>query len=136
MAIFVLTTPTVTITTENLSAYVRSVKLNCGADIKETTASGATAKTRLAGFADWDAEVEFNQDFDAALVDEVLFPLVGADPFVFKVRATSAVMSATNPSYDGTGVLETYPSISGNVGDVAAVIIRIRGSGPLIRTVP
>jgi len=131
MAIFVLKSPQVMLVAKDLSAYVRSVKINYGADIKETTASGAAAKTRLAGFIDWDMEIEFNQDFAATMVDATVFALVGAAPFAVKVRATSAAVGATNPSYEGNAVLESYNPISGNVGDLAVTTVRVRGTGAL-----
>lgn len=133
MGVFVFKDARVEINLVVLSQYCTSVKLNYGAAIQETTAFGQDSFTGLAGLKDWSLELELNQDFAAGAVDATLWPLVGAAPFPVKVRPTSSAISATNPEFSGTGLLESYPPLGGSKGEVAKVSIKITGSGTLLR---
>lgn len=132
MAVFVFTDGRVELNAVNLSTLVRKVTLSPSADAQESTAMGATYRARLGGLKDWSVEVEFNQDFAAAQVDATLFPLLGTT-FSVKVRPTTGVISATNPEYQGTGLLTEYTPLDGSVGDLAVSPVTIEGAGTLTR---
>jgi hypothetical protein len=134
MATFVLTDARVELNAVNLSSLVRKVTLTPSVDAQESTAMGATYRARLGGLKDWKVEVEFNQDFAAAQVDATLFPLLGT-VFSVKVRPTTGVISATNPEYQGNGLLTEYTPIDGSVGDLATATASIEGAGVLTRAV-
>jgi hypothetical protein len=134
MAAHVILTPQVEINSVDLSDHVRQVTLDYDAETPEKTASGDVGKTRLGGLLDMKFSVEFNQDFDAAKVDATLFPLLGV-PTTCKVRSTSAVIGATNPSFEGTFILSKYPILSGKIGDTAITKVDFAGSGVLTRNV-
>jgi predicted secreted protein len=123
----------VVINSVNLSSYVRSVTINYGAEMLEKTAMSANSKQRIAGLKDWSVDIEFNQDFAAASVDATLFPLVGAASFPIEIRPDAGAVSATNPKYTGNALLESYPPISGSVGELATVSITLQGDGDLTR---
>jgi hypothetical protein len=134
MAELVWNDASVTISGTDLSDHVRSVTLNYGAEILEITAMGnAGVRTKIAGLKDWSLDVEFNQDYAASKVDATLFPLVGAAAFAIVVKPTSGSVSATNPSFTGNGVLETYPPVGGEVGTVGTASCSIQGTGALSR---
>lgn len=133
MGVFVLKDARVEVNGVDLSTWVKSVKLNYGTAIQETTAMTQNSFTGIAGLKDWDVDLELNQDFAAAAVDATLWPLVGAAAFPIKIRPTAGAVSATNPEYRGNALLETYPPLSGSRGDVAGVSVKIRGTGDLVR---
>jgi len=132
MANFVLTDAYVSINSVNLSAYVNSVTVNYSADTPDNTAMGATSMSRLGGLKDWSLEVEFNQDFAASAPDVSLFSLVGVSTAV-EIRPTSGARSTTNPAFTGNGIIDSYPPISGKVGDKASTKISMKGNGALSR---
>ena len=133
MAEIILKDAVVTVNGTALSNKVRSVTINYSAEIQDTTAMGDDSRTRLAGLKDWNAEIEFYQDFDAAAVDATLFPLVGAAAFPITIRADSAAISATNPSFNGNVLLESYPPLGAAVGEVVMTTISLPGDGDLTR---
>lgn len=132
MAEFVFTDASVVINAVDLSDHVRQVTLNYSAELQDDTAMGDDTRSRIGGLKDWSMELEFNQDFAAAEVDVTLFPLVGST-FTVTLKPTSAAVSATNPSYSGTGILESYPPLGGSVGDLATTSVTIQAAGTLTR---
>jgi hypothetical protein len=132
MATLVLTDADVVINSVNLSSAVRSVTVNYSAELQDETAMGDDTRIRLGGLKDWSMDMEFNQDFAAANVDATLFPLVGTT-FAVEVKPTSGAVSATNPKYTGTGILESYPPLGNAVGDLATTSITIQSAGTLTR---
>ena len=132
MAEFVFTDPYLTINAVDLADHVRSARLNYSAEMKDITAGGDDTRIRLGGLKDWSIDVEFNQDFAASKVDATLFGLVGST-FAIELRPSSGAVSATNPKFTGTGILESYPPIDGAIGDEATVSITIQAAGTLSR---
>ena len=94
---------------------------------------GDTTRSNLAGLLNWSIDVEFLQDFAAAKVDATLFSLIGAAAFTVTVKPTSSSVSATNPSFSGSVVLESYPPMSGAVGDLETASATFRSAGTLTR---
>jgi hypothetical protein len=96
----------------------------------DDTAFGTTGtRSNRPGLKNWSMEAEFLQDFAVGAVDATLFSLVGAVPFPISARPTSAAVSATNPSYSGNAVLESYPPLSGEVGVLGTVSASFRSGG-------
>ena len=137
MAKHVVKTPQIEVNGVDLSDHLTDVSLTYEADEIESTSSGTTVndKTFIAGLRSWKVDATLQQDYDASEVDATLFALVGADPFTIKVRPTSAVKGATNPSFEGNAILLSYPPISGAVGELAKVSVSFRGTGTLTRSV-
>lgn len=133
MSKLVLKDAHVEINSVDLSNQVQSVTINYGAELPEDTGMGDDTRTRLPGLKDWSLEITFHQNFAAGNVDATLFPLVGADAFPVKVRAKSDAVGATNPSYEGNALLESYQPIGNSVGEVATAPVTIQGDGTLTR---
>lgn len=131
MAKTVFTDAYVLLNTTSYAGQVRSVALDYSADMVDTTAMGDGGKRVQGGLKDWSLTIEVYQD--ASLVDQNVFPLVGAAAFPVEIRATSAAVSATNPRYTGSGVLESYNPVSGSVGSELVATLTIRGSSALTR---
>lgn len=137
MAKHVVKTPQIEVNGVDLSDHLTDVTLTYEADEVESTSSGTTVndKSFIAGLRSWSVDATFQQDYDASEVDATLFALVGADPFTIKVRPTSAEKGATNPSFEGSAILLSYPPMSGAVGELAKVSVKFRGTGALTRSV-
>ncbi len=133
MAKFVLTDAYVSINGNDLSDHVSQVTINYSADMQDDTTMGQTSHVRLGGLKDWSVDVEFHQDFAAAALDSILFPLVGVNfPVVIRPVKGTAV-GTSNPNYSGTAILESYKPLGGSVGDLAKTNITVPGSGTLSR---
>lgn len=137
MAKHVVRTPQIEVNGVDLSAYLTDVNLTYETDEIDSTSSGTTVndKAFMPGLRSWKVDATLQQNYDAGAVDATLFALVGADPFTIKVRPTSAVKGATNPSFEGNAILLSYPPISGAVGEMAKVSVSFRGTGALTRSV-
>ncbi len=117
----------------DLSNRVESLTLNYGAETPEVTAMGDGTRTRVPSFIDWSIECQFRQDFDAANVDAVLFPLVGAAAFAIIIRPDAGVIGVNNPEFTGNALVTSYNPLTGGVGDVAAAPVNLMGDGVLAR---
>jgi hypothetical protein len=134
MGTLVLTDASVIINAVDLSDHVRSVTINYSADMVEDTNMGDDTHLMKGGLKNWSMDIEFSQDYAAANVDATLFPLVGAE-FTVAVQPTSGAISATNPSYGGTGILESYTPIGGSIGELLVAPITIQAAGTLVRDI-
>jgi len=120
-----------TINSVDLSDHVKSLTLNYEAETQDDTAMGDDTRSMLGGLKNWSASVEFHQDYAVGEVDVTIFSLVGTSTAI-EIRPTSAVVSATNPSYTGNGMVTTYSPVSGAVGDVLPATIELvpsKGAG-------
>ena len=133
MATFVYTDASVVVNSFDLSDHVKSCTLNYEAEMLDDTVMGDTTRSNIAGLLNWSIDVEFLQDFASAKVDATLFTLVGAAAFTVTVKPTSGSVSATNPSFSGSAVLESYPPMSGSVGDLETASATFRSAGTLTR---
>ncbi len=135
MAEVVLTDAVVLVNAVDLSDHVRKITVNLNREDKDLTAMGASGKARRAGLGDDSFVVEWNQDFAAAEVDATMFPLLGAVPFAVEARPTSAVKSATNPSYEGNCILTSYNPLDASVGDELVTSTTLPVDGIISRVV-
>jgi len=131
----VLTDAFVSINGVDLSDHVNQVTLNYQAELQDSTTMGDDTRERLGGLKDWSLDVDFYQDFDAASVDDTLFPLVGTSFTVIVRPVKGTVVGATNPNYSGTGILESYPPLGGSIGEMSASSVTIQAAGTLSRLV-
>ena len=123
-----------TINAVDLSDHVRSLTLTHSAEMGDKTAMSNNSRRRIAGLKDWNIAVEFNHDFAAAKIDATLNGLVGAASFPIIMRPDAGAVSATNPQYTGSALLESYPVVQGGVGDAPATTsITMPGDGDLAR---
>jgi hypothetical protein len=134
MATFVLYDASVTVAGVDLSSYVRSVTVDAGQNMQDDTAMGDTFQSNAAGLATWSVSVEFLQDYAASKVDATLQPLLGiGTTAALVIKPTSGSVSATNPSYSGTGILESYNPVGGAVGDQAMASATFQSASALTR---
>ena len=133
MATLALTGAHVEINSVDLSTFVRSVNINYAAEMLDETAMGDTTRTMKGGLKNWSMEIEFTQDFAASSPDVSLFSLVGSTFTVLVRPVKGSAVSATNPNYTGTGILESYNPLGNAVGDLATTSVTIQSAGALSR---
>jgi hypothetical protein len=107
MARIVLTDAVITINSVDLSDHIASITLSTSEDVIDTSGFSSTiaaGRTRVSGLADNSVTLEFHQDFATSSVEQTIYPLLGTTTTVV-VKPTSAVQSATNPSYTFTALV-------------------------------
>lgn len=132
MANLALTDAYLLINAVNMSAMARKVILKTSAAELDNTAFSQTYHSRIGGLKDWSVDIEWNQDFAAAQVDPLLFPLLGTVTTI-EVRPTSAARSVTNPAYTGSVLIKDYVPVDGAVGDLAKSTTAWPGATTLAR---
>lgn len=86
----------------DLSAYAKKATINYTFEsLDKTVGSAYSARQIKAGLKATSIDVEFRQDFAAAALDSVLWPLVGTEVFV-EVRPGQGSRSTSNPGYGPT----------------------------------
>jgi len=116
----------------DISSSVKSVTLNYAAEMLADEAMGDTARSSKGGLKTWSVDLELYQDFVAAGLDADMWALVGATA-ALEIRPDAGVLGVDNPKFTGTGILESWPPISGTVGDMGIVRCRINSAGTLTR---
>jgi len=132
MAKFAATDYKVTINGTNFSTNLNSIELSIESDDLETTAFGGEFRTRIGGLKSGSVTLQFMQDFGAAAVDATLFPLLNTLATVVVVP-TSGSVSATNPSYAATCLVNQYSPFNSSVGDIATLSVTWPTSGTIVR---
>jgi len=132
VAVFVATDYNIKINGQDYSANLTQAELSLEADDVETTAFGSTYRSRIGGLKQGSLNLQFNQDFAAAGIDSVLFPLLGTQATVV-IKPNSTAVSATNPTYTFNALVTSYTPISGSVGDLATFSVTWPVSGAVTR---
>lgn len=102
----------------DLSDWVTGVTLPWDLEALDDTAMGDTARSRKSGLGDSTLQVQFNQDFAASAPDVTVWASIGGI-VVVKVRPTSGSISATNPEYVGSYLVNQWVPFSSNIGELA-----------------
>jgi hypothetical protein len=121
-----------TINGTDFSSSLASVELSIESDDVETTAFGSTFRTRVGGLKAGNLTLEFMQDFAASSVDATIFPLLNTIATVVVVP-TSGAVTATNPSYTATCLVNQYMPFASSVGDLATLSVSWPTSGTISR---
>lgn len=128
----VLTDAYISINSNVLSDHGNKVEVPIKVDAKEATTFGQTWKVRRGGLKDGNVNITFLNDFVAANLDEIMWPLVGT-VVPFEIRATSAARSTSNPAYTGNLFIEEWKPITGKVGDLVETDVSFPTSGTVQR---
>lgn len=125
MAIFAATDYVVTCGGTALSDHVVAVELTLGRNALDSAAMGDTYEQATGGLRTASVTIGFQQDHAAASVDAALWGLYNttAGTAVVNIRPTSAAVSASNPSYEGTFLVEEHQPVSGKIGDLAVASV-------------
>ena len=138
MAKIVLTNPSVTINSVDLSSSVSNITLDTKYDVLETSTFGATgAKSRIAGLADSSVQIDFIQDFAASAVEVTINPvgasLVGTTTTIV-VQPVAGTASTTNPKYTFTALISDWTPLKGAVGQLSTATVSWPISGAVTKT--
>ena len=112
----------------DLSASLQSLTLNYEAASLDETAMGATARQMRGGLKNQSLSITVFQKYTC--VDTTLFALVGCQTSV-EVRSCNACSTDTNPRYQGTWLVRSYPPMGGGVGDLLVTAVRFEPAGDL-----
>ena len=136
MAKMVLLASYVAIGGNDLSEYCSQVELSMEVEEQDvTTFADLGWKQVLGGLGSGSLGLTFKQDFGAAALDAIMWPLfLSRTPQTFEVRADSGPVSATNPKYTGYVLVREWKPIAGSVGDVAEVEVSFPTSGQITRS--
>lgn len=115
-----------------ISDHGNKVEIPITVDDEETTAFGQTWKNRVGGLKDATLNITFINDFVAANLDSVIFPLLGT-VVTFEVRPTSSARSTGNPAYTGNVLINSWKPIAGDVGKLVQVDVSWPTSGTVLR---
>lgn len=129
MAKQVLKNPVITVNGQDISNYCHEVTVETTRDEVDVTGFQANNKETLPGLGDATITLAVFQDWGAAAIDALLWPLsTGNTPFTVLVRPTTAARSATNPEYSMQCLLFTYNPIAGAVGEAAETPVTLRNA--------
>ena len=128
----VLTDAYIVISGNTISDHANKVAINVQVAELKTTAFGQTWETRVGGLKDGTVDLDFFNDFVAANLDSIFWPLVGT-VVTFEIRPTSAARSTGNPAYTGSLWIKEWKPISGNVGGLATTSVSFPTSGTVSR---
>jgi hypothetical protein len=117
---FVLKKPVITIDGTNLTKRISQLNIDLPDDEVDMTTFGSDYKATEMGMRDASMGLNVFQDFGAAQVDAVLWPLKNeSKKFITKAQPFEGEVSAENPCYVMGGKLFNYNPISGSVGEAS-----------------
>ena len=123
----------------DLTDHVTSITINRQFDELDVTAMGATGHAFIAGLESSTISIDFLNDDATGQVMQILNTLVGnVAPFKIVQTATAigaltstATISATNPLYTGSVLVNKLTPIAGKIGDVAVQSLTFTVSGAI-----
>lgn len=135
MAKFMASQFVVTLNGTDLSSSLHAVTLDVSSNEIDTTTFGTSStvyKTVVGGVVSGSAKLDFYQDYAAGSVDATIWPLVNTvGTLVIKPAGTA--VSATNPSYTATVLINGYTPVMGSIGDLSSFSVTWPTSGSVTR---
>ncbi len=131
MAIFLSNGVVAVLNSVDLSDHVTSATINRVFDELEVTAMGDTAHKFVKGLEASTITLDFLND---TAVGEVLATLQAAwgTTVPLTLKQTSAAISATNPEYQTTVLVNNTTDINGAVGDISTQSITFTCNSPIV----
>ena len=133
MAIYLSNTVVATLNSVVLSDHVTSATINRAFDELEVTAMGDTAHKFVKGLEASTITLDFLSDTAAANVNATLQAAWGTTVPI-TLKQTSAAVSATNPQYATTILVNNTTDINGAVADIATQSITFTCNSPIVIT--
>ena len=118
MAVFLNNKVGIKVNSVDLSDHVTSVTLNRTFDELEVTAMGDTAHKFVKGLEASSVTIDFLNDTAAANVLATLQAAFGTSVTVVLLQDKGTAVSATNPLYTFTCLINNLTDINGAVGDI------------------
>ena len=133
MAIFLSNGVVVTLNSVVLSDHVTSATINRSFDELEVTAMGDTAHKFVKGLEASTITLDFLNDTATSNVLQTLQAAWGTT-VPLTLKQTSAGISATNPEYQTTVLVNNTTDINGAVGDISTQSITFTCNSPIVIT--
>ena len=126
MSKFVMLNCSVVVNGVDFTDHISDVEIALSKKSVDTTNFSGGGFEQVQGLRQDVFTLNFQQDFAAAQVDATLYPLyANGTEFVVVVKPTAAAVSATNPTYTGTCILLEYTPLTGKVGSLAEMKLKI-----------
>lgn len=133
MAKMVLLAQYVEVNNVDLTEWANKAELTVEVEDKDVTTYASDGwKVLLGGLKSGELALEFKQDYAAAALDSLMWPLLGT-VVTFAVRPDQAAAGASNPEYAGSVLINGWNPIEGSVGDDATTKVSYPTSGPVTR---
>jgi hypothetical protein len=129
---FLNNTLVVTLNSVLISDQVTAVTINQTFDELETTSMGGNGShTFVKGLESSTVTIDFLNSYEAAETAKTLQDAYGTTvPLV--IKPTNAVISATNPEYQTTILVNNLTPVSGSVGDLSTQSITFTCNSPIV----
>jgi len=129
MAVFMSNNVGVKVNSVDLSDHVTSVTLNRSFDELEVTAMGDSGHKFVKGLEASSITIDFLNDTATANVLATLQAAWGTNVPIVLLQAKGTAVSATNPLYTATCLINNTTDINGAVGDLGTQSITFNVSG-------
>jgi hypothetical protein len=133
MAVFLNNGVVLTINSVDLSDHVTAVTINRSFDELEVTAMGDGGHKFVKGLEASSITIDLLNDTATSEVLQTLQAVWGTNTTI-TVKQTSAVVSATNPLYTMTCLINNTTDINGSVADIAMQSLTFNVSGTIAVT--
>ena len=133
MAVFLNNGVVLTVNSVDLSDHVTAVTINRTFTELDVTAMGDSGVKRVKGLEDSSITIDFLNDTATSEVLQTLQAAYGTNVTV-TAKQTSAVVSATNPLYTMTCLVNNLTDINGAVGDIGTQSVTWTVSGTVAVT--
>ena len=133
MAVYLSNGVVLTVATVDLSSLVSAVTINRSFDELEVTAMGDSGHKFVKGLEASSITIDFFNDEATSKTLQTLNAQVGNNATV-TVKQTSAAVSATNPLYTMTCLVNNITPINGAVGDLSTQSVTWNVSGTIAVT--
>ena len=130
MAVFLNNGVVLTVNSVDLSDHVTAVTINRSFDELEVTAMGDSGHKFVKGLEASSITIDLLNDTATSEVLQTLQAVWGTNTTV-TVKQTSAVVSATNPLYTMTCLINNTTDINGTVADIAMQSLTFNVSGTI-----
>ena len=129
---FLNNTLVVTLNAVDLSDQVTAATINQTFDELETTSMGGNGShTFVKGLESSTVTLDFLNSYAASEVATTLQSAYGTT-VALTIKTTSAVVSATNPEYQTTVLVNNLTPVSGSVGDLSTQSITFTCNSPIV----
>ena len=133
MAVF-LNATSVKINAIDITSYVTSATLTQAADELEITAMGDSARKYVAGLQTGKLDLEFLNDFEASKVSATLQSNLYTTVTAKLVPGPGTTISATNPLYTVSILINNLTPISGGVGEMSKSSLSFTCNSTIVQT--
>ncbi len=130
MAVFLNNGVSVTVNSVDLSDHVTAVTINRTFDELEVTAMGSLGHQYVKGLEASSVTIDFLNDTATGEVLQTLQAAWGTNVTVV-IKQTSGAVSATNPSYTMTCLVNNTTDINGSVADIGTQSVTWNVSGTI-----